>query len=109
MSHFSVSKRLRLALSASTKALLLLPLLTACATAVITPEQEESAGSAPLTVPLVIWAWSRERIPASAWLPLAIGLIGIAVILRPTAQGLSWWHAAGFVSALCLAREKATA
>lgn len=58
--------------------------------------------SAPLTVPLVAWAWSRERIPASAWWPLAIGFAGILMILRPSPQGLSWWHAAGFVSALCL-------
>ena len=58
--------------------------------------------SAPLTVPLVMWLWSRERVPASAWLPLGIGFLGIAIILRPSPEGLSWWHAAGFVSALTL-------
>lgn len=58
--------------------------------------------SAPLTVPLVVWAWNRERIPTSAWVPLAIGFAGVLVILRPSPGGLSWWHAAGFVSALCL-------
>ena len=59
--------------------------------------------SAPLTVPLVVWLWGRERISASAWLPLCIGFAGIAIILRPSADGLSWWHAAGFLSALALA------
>ncbi|AQA19520.1 hypothetical protein BST95_16035 [Halioglobus japonicus] len=59
--------------------------------------------SAPLTVPLVVWAWSQERITASSWLPLIIGFIGVGVILRPSAEGLSWWHAGGFLSALCLA------
>lgn len=59
--------------------------------------------SAPLTVPLVVWLWSRERIPASAWLPLCIGFAGIAIILRPSTEGLSWWHAAGFLSAIALA------
>jgi drug/metabolite transporter (DMT)-like permease len=59
--------------------------------------------SAPLTIPLVLWAWNRERIPGSAWLPLTIGFAGVAVILRPSTEGLSWWHAGGFVSALCLA------
>ncbi len=59
--------------------------------------------SAPLAVPLVAWLWSRERVPASAWLPLAIGFAGIAIILRPSAEGLSWWHAAGFLSAVALA------
>ncbi len=58
--------------------------------------------SAPLTVPLVMWVWNRDRVPGSAWLPLAIGFAGIAVILRPNPAGLSWWHAAGFLSALTL-------
>ena len=59
--------------------------------------------SAPLTVPLVLWVWNREKIPTSAWLPLAIGFAGIAIILRPSPLGLSWWHAGGFLSALGLA------
>lgn len=58
--------------------------------------------SAPLTVPLVLWVWSREMVPRSAWVPLLIGFLGIAVILRPSTSGLSWWHAGGFLSALCL-------
>ncbi|PLW70149.1 DMT family transporter [Pseudohalioglobus lutimaris] len=58
--------------------------------------------SAPLTVPLVLWAWNREQVPNRALWPLAIGFIGVAVILRPSTAGLSWWHAGGFISALCL-------
>lgn len=59
--------------------------------------------SAPLTVPLVLWLWGRETIARAAWLPLLIGFTGIAIILRPTPTGLSWWHAGGFLSALGLA------
>lgn len=59
--------------------------------------------SAPLLVPVVLWAWSRERINRSAWWPLTIGFIGIVIILRPSTTGLSAWHAAGFFSALTLA------
>jgi len=59
--------------------------------------------SAPLTVPLVLWLWLREKVAASAWLPLMIGFVGVAIILRPTPTGLSWWHAGGFLSALGLA------
>jgi drug/metabolite transporter (DMT)-like permease len=59
--------------------------------------------SAPLTVPLVLWIWSREKVPTSAWLPLCIGFAGIAIILRPSPLGLSWWHLGGFLSALSLA------
>jgi drug/metabolite transporter (DMT)-like permease len=58
--------------------------------------------SASLTVPLVMWTWGRDRIPTSAWLPLAIGFAGVIIILRPSAEGLSGWHAAGFVSAIAL-------
>jgi drug/metabolite transporter (DMT)-like permease len=59
--------------------------------------------SAPLTVPLVLWVWGRETIPRSAWIPLLVGFVGIAIILRPSPAGLSWWHAGGFLSALGLA------
>lgn len=59
--------------------------------------------AAPLLVPLVLWVWSRERVARSAWLPLIIGFAGIIVILRPSPEGLSGWHAAGFLSALSLA------
>lgn len=58
--------------------------------------------SAPLTVPLVMWVWGRDKVPASAWLPLAVGFAGIAIILRPSPEGLSWWHAGGFLSAVTL-------
>jgi drug/metabolite transporter (DMT)-like permease len=59
--------------------------------------------SAPLMVPLVLWLWFAEKIPNSAWLPLGIGFIGIVVILRPSPEGLSWWHAGGVASAIALA------
>jgi drug/metabolite transporter (DMT)-like permease len=59
--------------------------------------------TAPLAVPLVMWAWNREKVPASAWLPLTIGFVGVAIILRPSPEGLSWWHAAGLMSGLALA------
>lgn len=59
--------------------------------------------SAPLLVPVVMWTWSRQRVARSAWLPLATGFIGIVIILRPSGAGMSWWHAAGFFSALMLA------
>ncbi len=59
--------------------------------------------TAPLAAPLVMWIWNRDRVPASAWLPIIIGFIGVAVILRPSPAGLSWWHAAGLASGIALA------
>jgi drug/metabolite transporter (DMT)-like permease len=59
--------------------------------------------SAPLMVPLVLLIWQGEYVTKNTWPPLAIGFIGIAVILRPSSMGLSWWHAAGVISAITLA------
>ena len=59
--------------------------------------------SAPLLVPLTLWLWLGERVSGRAWLPLCVGFVGIAVILRPSPDGLSWWHAAGLASAATLA------
>lgn len=59
--------------------------------------------SAPLLVPLVMWLWTRERVAGHQWWPLAVGFLGIVIILRPSPAGLSWWHAAGLFSALTLA------
>jgi drug/metabolite transporter (DMT)-like permease len=59
--------------------------------------------SAPLTVPLVVWLWMRERISGLTWLPLVIGFVGIVVILRPSPDGISLWHVAAYLSAVLLA------
>jgi drug/metabolite transporter (DMT)-like permease len=64
--------------------------------------------SAPLTVPLVVWVWTSEKVSTNAWWPLCIGFAGIAIILRPGPLGLSWWHAGGFLGALGLAISMVT-
>lgn len=59
--------------------------------------------TAPLIVPLVILVWMRVGVPRSRWLPLIIGFIGIAVILKPGEQGASVWHLVAFSSGIGLA------
>ena len=59
--------------------------------------------TAPLVVPLVILVWMRVGVPRSRWLPLIIGFIGIAIILRPGEEGVSIWHLVGFSSGVGLA------
>lgn len=59
--------------------------------------------AAPLVVPLIMWVWHRDQISRSAWLPLILGFIGVAVVLRPSPSGFSWWHVAGFGAAVSLA------
>jgi drug/metabolite transporter (DMT)-like permease len=49
-----------------------------------------------------MWAMSSERVAGRAWLPLCVGFIGIAVILRPSTEGFSLWHMAGLASAFTL-------
>ncbi|GAB3098806.1 DMT family transporter [Aestuariicella hydrocarbonica] len=81
--------------------------------------------TAPLFVPLVVWAWAGLYVPANRWIPLILGFVGIAIILHfgsepsisPTGQGLSpsgqplspsrhgldWAYLAGLASGLTLA------
>lgn len=41
------------------------------------------SNSAPLFIPLVTWAWLRQRILGVVWVSLLIGFAGVVVILRP--------------------------
>ena len=59
--------------------------------------------SAPLCVPLILFAWMGVKIPKLRWLPLAVGFVGVLCILRPTPTGLSLWQLVGFGSAIFLA------
>lgn len=42
------------------------------------------SNSAPLFIPLVTWAWLRQRIQGTVWVSLLIGFAGVVVILRPS-------------------------
>jgi len=59
--------------------------------------------AAPLCVPLVLLIWLDYRMPRLNWIPIITGFIGIALVLRPDASGLSGWHLVAFCSALMLA------
>ncbi|MCV6625472.1 MAG: DMT family transporter [Cellvibrionaceae bacterium] len=58
--------------------------------------------SAPLFVAPLAWLWLRAKIPASRWLPIVLGFVGIAIILRPSSSP-SIWHLIGLGSGLTLA------
>jgi len=58
--------------------------------------------SAPLFVALVAYLWVGAKVPKSRWLPMIIGFLGIALILRPSST-VSVWHLAGLGSGLSLA------
>ena len=59
--------------------------------------------TAPLVVPLVLLCGYGIAIPKARWLPLIVGFVGIALVLRPGQQGISNWHIVGFCSGAGLA------
>lgn len=45
--------------------------------------------SAPLWMPLIAWAVTRQRVAAATWLGAAVGFAGVMLVLRPQGHGLS--------------------
>ncbi|WP_460752798.1 DMT family transporter [Marinomonas epiphytica] len=63
---------------------------------------------APLCVPFVVWLMHKIVIPPRRWLPLVIGFVGVALIIRPTPNHVNPWHLVGFLSALGLSVSMVT-
>ena len=40
--------------------------------------------AAPLFIPLIALAWLKERVSAATWVSLAVGFVGVVLILRPS-------------------------
>jgi drug/metabolite transporter (DMT)-like permease len=64
--------------------------------------------AAPLWVPLVIFVWLRERIPAVRWFALLSGFAGVLLILRPDSGSINPGHLLGMLAGLGLAISMAT-
>ncbi len=47
------------------------------------------SNSAPLFIPLITWAWLKEKIGGIVWASLIIGFVGIILILKPTSALVS--------------------
>ena len=63
---------------------------------------------APLCVPFVVLLLHGVRVPLSRWLPLLLGFIGVALIIRPMPSQFDSWQLVGFLSALGLALSMVT-
>nr|WP_320135251.1 DMT family transporter [uncultured Amphritea sp.] len=59
--------------------------------------------AAPLVVPLLVLVWLKDRMPLINWLPVIIGFIGIALVLKPEGSQFNPWHLVGVASAMLLA------
>lgn len=64
--------------------------------------------TAPLCVPFIVMIWLRYPITRSNWLGLGLGFLGVAIILKPSPDGLSIWHLVGFLSGVGLAMSMVT-
>ncbi|MEO6829253.1 MAG: DMT family transporter [Acidobacteriaceae bacterium] len=42
------------------------------------------SNSAPLFIPLITWAWLKDKISSMVWASLLIGFLGVVLILKPT-------------------------
>ncbi len=65
------------------------------------------SNAAPLFIPLVVYVWFRKTVQPLVWLSLLVGLIGIVLIIKPSAQMFKDPASlialvAGFCSALAL-------
>lgn len=47
------------------------------------------ANSAPLFIPIITWAWLKEKISGVVWASLLVGFVGVILILKPNAALLS--------------------
>ncbi len=47
------------------------------------------SNSAPLFIPLITWAWLREKISGVVWASLLVGFVGVILILKPNAALVS--------------------
>lgn len=45
--------------------------------------------SAPLFIPLITWAWLKEKISGIVWASLLVGFVGVILILKPSAALIS--------------------
>jgi len=59
--------------------------------------------SAPLWMPLIAWAVSRQRVAVPTWLGAGIGFVGILLVLQPQGHGFSAGELSALAGALLLA------
>jgi drug/metabolite transporter (DMT)-like permease len=59
--------------------------------------------SAPLWMPLIAWAVTRQRVATPTWLGAGIGFVGILLVLKPQGHGFSAGELSALAGALLLA------
>ncbi len=44
------------------------------------------SNSAPLFIPLIVWVWLRKPVQGVVWVSLAVGLVGVVLVIHPGPQ-----------------------
>jgi drug/metabolite transporter (DMT)-like permease len=61
------------------------------------------SNAAPLFIPLVVWVWLKERVDRKLWLSLAVGFVGIILIIQPGAEVISPGTPLALLAGMCSA------
>lgn len=59
--------------------------------------------SAPLWMPLIAWAVTRQRVARATWVGAIIGFVGVVLVLQPQGHGFDVGEVAAFAGAIFLA------
>jgi drug/metabolite transporter (DMT)-like permease len=59
--------------------------------------------SAPLWMPLIAWAVTRQRVAAPTWIGAGVGFLGVLLVLQPQGRGFSAGEISALAGALMLA------
>lgn len=59
--------------------------------------------SAPLWMPLIAWAVTRQRVAAATWMGAGLGFVGVMLVLQPQGHGFSIGEISALAGALLLA------
>ncbi|KMO66841.1 EamA-like transporter family protein [Mycolicibacterium chubuense] len=59
--------------------------------------------SAPLWMPLIAWAVTRQRVATATWIGAGVGFAGVVLVLRPQGHGMSIGELSAFAGAVLLA------
>lgn len=59
--------------------------------------------SAPLWMPFIAWAVTRQRVARATWIGAGIGFVGVALVLRPQGHGFSIGEMSALAGAVFLA------
>ncbi len=59
--------------------------------------------SAPIFVPLLVWAMTGIRTHGPVWIGIAVSVVGVAIVLRPQHGAFNWFSLIGLLSGFCAA------